>query len=90
MKRMVLGSLAMTHMTHWIEEAEARNMVRSAMIDHTVGITERQYLHLGWTIAKVSTWWHHKNHPRRAFTYARRKSQQLPLGMRRRAAKIRH
>jgi len=49
----------MTHMTHWIEEAEARNMVRSAMVDHTVGITQSQYFHLGSTIAKVASWWHH-------------------------------
>jgi hypothetical protein len=59
MKRMVLGSLAMTHMTRWIDEAEAREMVQSAMVDHTVRVTQNQYLHLGSTIAKVSSWWHH-------------------------------
>jgi hypothetical protein len=59
MKRTVLGSLAMTHLTRWIEEAEAREMVQSAVVDHTVGITQSQYFHLGSTVAKVSSWWHH-------------------------------
>jgi hypothetical protein len=53
------GILAMTHLISWIEEAEAREMVQSAMVDHTVGITQSQSFHLGSTIAKVTSWWHH-------------------------------
>ena len=49
----------MTHLTQWIEEADAREIVQSAMVDHTVGITQSKSFDLGSTITKVSSWWHH-------------------------------
>jgi hypothetical protein len=48
-----------SHMTHWIEDAEAREVILQGCRFQVVLPEESQYLHLGSTIAKVSAWWHH-------------------------------
>jgi hypothetical protein len=46
-----------SNLTHWIEDADAREICRDAVFQ--TGIQQKQYLHLGAVIAKVSEWWHH-------------------------------
>jgi hypothetical protein len=42
-----------THLTRWIEDAEARHVLENAMVGRN--IEESHYLHLGGAIANVST-----------------------------------
>jgi hypothetical protein len=47
----------MSHMSHWIEDAEARQICRdAAFLTH---IEQKQYVHLGAIVAKVAELWHH-------------------------------
>jgi hypothetical protein len=59
MKSAALGRGTMSHsnLTHWIEDADAREICRDATF--LTGVEQKQYLHLGAVIAKVSDWWHH-------------------------------
>jgi hypothetical protein len=44
-----------TNLTRWIEDADARHVLENAMVDRNIAIGESHYLHLGETIAKVSS-----------------------------------
>jgi len=46
-----------SNLTHWIEEAEAREICRDAAF--LAGVEQKQYLHLGSIVSKVAEWWHH-------------------------------
>jgi hypothetical protein len=43
-----------SHLTRWIEIAEARHACEGAMVDRVPQLNEGHYLHLGEVIAKVS------------------------------------
>jgi hypothetical protein len=43
-----------SHLTRWIEIAEARHACEGAMVDRVPQFSEGHYLHLGEAIAKVS------------------------------------
>jgi hypothetical protein len=45
-----------SNLTHWIEDAEAREVCRDA--GFLRGIEEKQNLHLGAIIATIAGWWH--------------------------------
>jgi hypothetical protein len=51
--------MVMSHskLTHWIEDAEAREFCRDATL--LMGVEEKQHLHLGTMVATISEWWHH-------------------------------
>jgi hypothetical protein len=57
---MHLGILVMSNsnLTRWIEDAEARQVLETAMVGRGWVVSERHYLHLGATIAKVPCWSH--------------------------------
>jgi hypothetical protein len=42
-----------TNLTRWIEDADARHVLENAMVVRSIG--ESHFLHLGETIAKVSS-----------------------------------
>jgi hypothetical protein len=44
-----------SHMTQWIEDADARQFRQSASWNEGLAATESHYLHVGKTIAKVSS-----------------------------------
>jgi hypothetical protein len=50
--------MAMLHsnLTHWIEDAEAREFCRDAVL--LARVEEKQRLHLGTIAATISEWWH--------------------------------
>jgi hypothetical protein len=48
-----------SHMTHWIEDVEARQVILQRCRFQVVLPEESRHLHLGSAIAKVSAWWHH-------------------------------
>ena len=58
LKRTVLGKTAMSHsnLTHWIEDADAREICRDATF--LAGVEQEHYLHLRAVITKVADWWH--------------------------------
>ena len=47
----------MNHLSHWIEDADAREICRDAAF--LTGVEQNHYLHLGAVITKVAEWWHH-------------------------------
>ena len=51
--------MTQSHMTRWIEDAEARDLFLQGDRLQVVRPEENQYLNLGSTIARVSEWWHH-------------------------------
>jgi len=47
----------MSHdLTRWIEDADARSFSEAAMFDRRLVPAENHYLHLGDTIANISSW----------------------------------
>jgi hypothetical protein len=46
-----------SNLTHWIEDAEAREFCRDAVF--LTGVEEKQHLHLGSIITTIAGWWHH-------------------------------
>jgi hypothetical protein len=50
-------AMSQTHLTHWIEDADARELCRDAAF--LTGVEQKHYLHLGAVITKVAEWWHH-------------------------------
>ena len=46
-----------SNLTHWIEDRDGRETCRDAAF--VIADDEKQYLHLGATIARVAEWWHH-------------------------------
>jgi len=50
--------MSYSNLTHWIEDAEAREFCRDAVF--LARVEEKQHLHLGAIVAIVSEWWHHK------------------------------
>jgi hypothetical protein len=48
--------MSSSHMTQWIENAEARKFYESVMSDRRMGIGETQYVHLGNAVAKAISW----------------------------------
>ena len=46
-----------SHLTDWIEDRDAREICRD--VTFASAPQQKQFLHLGATIAKVATWWHH-------------------------------
>jgi hypothetical protein len=45
------------NLTHWIEDADARDFCRDATF--LAGVEQKQRLHLGTMIATIAEWWHH-------------------------------
>jgi hypothetical protein len=56
---MIQGGTALSHrnLTHWIEDAEAREFCRDAVF--LMGVEEREHLYPGAIVATVAKWWHH-------------------------------
>jgi hypothetical protein len=46
-----------SHLTDWIEDRDAREICQD--VAFAIEPEQKQYLHLGSTIAKVAAWWHH-------------------------------
>lgn len=42
-------------LTHWIEDADAREICRDAAF--LTNVQQHQHLHLGTVIAKIAGWW---------------------------------
>jgi hypothetical protein len=49
--------MAQSNLTHWTEDADAREICRDAAF--FAGVEQKQHLHLGGFIAKVADWWNH-------------------------------
>ena len=49
--------MSQTHLTNWIEDADARGICRDAAF--LTGVEQKHYLHLGAVITRVTEWWHH-------------------------------
>jgi hypothetical protein len=49
--------MSQSHMTTWIEDAEAREIRRD--VTFLTGVEEKQHIHLGTIISKVTEWWNH-------------------------------
>jgi len=48
-----------SRLTRWIEDADAREVVREGAMIHEFQENARQYIHLGATIKSVASWCHH-------------------------------
>jgi hypothetical protein len=49
-----------THLTRWIEDADAKEaLLEGAVIHQFEESVPRQHIHLGSTIKTVASWWHH-------------------------------
>ena len=49
-----------SNLTRWIEDADAREVfLQSATMPEPQRVSQHQYIHLGQTIKKVFSWWHH-------------------------------
>jgi len=49
-----------SNLTRWIEDADAREVfLQSATVHEPQRVSQHQYIHLGQTIKKVFSRWHH-------------------------------
>ena len=49
--------MSQSHLTHWIEDADARELCRDATF--LTGVEQQHCLHLGAAIIRIAEWWHH-------------------------------
>jgi hypothetical protein len=49
-----------SNLARWIEDADAREvLLQSTTTSEPQRVSQHQYIHLGQTIKKVISWWHH-------------------------------
>ena len=59
-----------SNLTRWIEDADARDVFLETTTAHeSQRVGEHQYIHLGHTIKKVVSWWHHYSDGRMFFCH---------------------
>jgi len=58
-----------SNLTRWIEDADAKAVfLQSATMQEPQRVSQNQYIHLGQTIKKIFSWWHHDGDEHRLFS----------------------
>lgn len=55
--------MSQNHMTRWIEVADQRHFFEDVMVSETEPEHESHFVHLGATIANISSWVHRRVNP---------------------------